>query len=37
MREFEEAPAMEGRAATATVARAAPVTIFYSVPGVGLG
>ena len=37
MHEFGEEPATEGRAAIATVARAAQVTIFYSGPGVGLG
>ena len=37
MHKFGEEPATEGRAAAATVARAAPVTIFYSRPGVGLG
>ncbi len=37
MHEFGEEPATEGRATTATMARAAPVTIFYSGPGVGLG
>lgn len=37
MHELGDEPAAEGRAATATMARAAPVTIFYSGPGVGLG
>jgi hypothetical protein len=37
MHEFRQEPAAEEGAATATVARMAPVTIFYSGPGVGLG
>jgi hypothetical protein len=35
--EFQQEPAAKGRATTATVARMAPVTIFYSGRGVGLG
>jgi len=37
MHEFWEEPATQPDAATAAVARVAPVTIFYSGPGVGLG
>lgn len=37
MHEFRQEPATEGGTATATVARMAPVTFFYSGLGVGLG
>ena len=37
MHEFRQEPAMEEGATSATMARMAPVTIFYSGPGVGLG
>ncbi len=37
MHQFRHDPATKGGAAAATVARVAPVTIFYSGPGVGLG
>jgi hypothetical protein len=37
MHEFQQEPATEGGGATATATRRAPVTIFYSGRGVGLG
>ena len=37
MHEFRQEPATEGGATATTLARMAPVTIFYSGRGVGLG